>query len=545
MKNILIGGAWPYANGSLHMGHIAALLPGDIIARFHRALGDSVYYVSGSDCHGTPVTIRAKQEDKSPEEVSDFYHDEFLQCFQKLGFSYDCYTKTSSVEHKDFVRSFHKKLYESQYVYEKETEQAYCECCDTFLADRFVIGKCPDCGHDTRGDQCDSCGAILEQDNMIQPICAVCKNAISFRMTKHLYIAISKLDEKLKKFIDAHPHWRKNARIFSNRYIKEGLRDRSLTRDLSWGIDIPKDDYSNKKIYIWAENVLGYLSASKIVADKRGADYQALWGDDALHYYVHGKDNIPFHTIILPSLLIANGDNWHLPDEIISSEHLTLEGRKISTSQNYAIWVKDIVDRYNPDSLRYFLISNGPEKKDSDFSWHEYVKCHNGELLGAYGNFVNRTLVFVKKYFNGIVPQGQLEESIEKELDELFDTVGALIQSGHFKEALDGIFKVIRNANKFFDSEQPWITRNVDVDKCQQTIYTCVQVIANLSVILKPFLPFSSEQIHRWLELDNRWSKHIVKEGFLLPDTSILFERIEKTTVEEEVEKICKMGVKQ
>ncbi len=541
MKNVLIGGAWPYANGSLHIGHIAALLPGDIIARYYRAKGDHVYYVSGSDCHGTPVSIRARQEDKQPEEISDYYHDEFVNCFQRLGFSYDCYTKTSSIEHKNFVSSFHKKLYESPYVLEKETEQAYCESCRTFLSDRFVIGKCPECGHDTRGDQCDICGTILEQEHIIQPVCAVCRNPISFRYTKHLYIEITKLEENIKRFVNDHPQWRKNAISFTNRYIDEGLRDRSLTRDLSWGIDVPMEGYAGKKIYIWAENVLGYLSASKIVAEKRGTDFQQLWGEDGLHYYVHGKDNIPFHTIILPALLIANGEGWHLPDEIISSEYLTLEGKKISTSQNYAIWVKDIVDRYHPDSLRYFLISNGPEKKDSDFSWHEYVKCHNGELLGAYGNFVNRTLVFVKKYYNGAVPCGKLNESIKNEIEELFEKTGIFIQSGHFKDALEGIFKTIRNANKFFDLEQPWITRNTDGEKCKNTIYNCVQIIANLSIVLNPFLPFSSEQVRKWLGIDNCWNRQTTHENLLLPDISILFDRLDISIVEEEVDKLRKM----
>ena len=232
MKNVLIGGAWPYANGSLHIGHIAGLLPGDVLARYHRAIGDQVYFVSGSDCHGTPVAIRAKQENKTPQEVSDYYHEEFVECFYKLGFSYDCYTKTSAKEHQDFVRDFHKKLYESPYVYEKEAPQAYCESCESFLADRFVLGKCPKCGADTRGDQCDACGTVLEPEALVNPFCAVCGKPVSFRSSKHLYIAISKLKEELTALVDAHPDWRKNAIAFTNRYINDGLRDRALTRDL-------------------------------------------------------------------------------------------------------------------------------------------------------------------------------------------------------------------------------------------------------------------------------------------------------------------------
>lgn len=538
MNNILIGGAWPYANGSLHIGHIAGLLPGDVLARYHRAIGDNVYFVSGSDCHGTPVAIRAKQENKTPQEISDFYHKEFVECFEKLGFSYDVYTKTSSEEHKSFVQAFHKKLYESKYVYEKETPQAYCEHCDTFLADRFVLGKCPKCGNDTRGDQCDVCGTVLEPENLLEPFCAICKNPISFKKSKHLYISITKLHNELKALVNNHPNWRKNAIAFTNRYIDEGLRDRALTRDLEWGIKVPKDDYENKTIYIWAENVLGYLSASKVATDARGTDFDELWGQNAIHYYVHGKDNIPFHTIILPSLLLANNKDLHLPDQIVSSEYLTLEGQKISTSKNYAIWVKDLLDNYEADSIRYFFLANGPEKKDADFSWREYVHSHNGELLGAYGNFINRSLAFISKYCDGIVPDGSLNPTINEQIDNLYITVGKQIENGSFKDALTDIFDFIRSANKFFDSEQPWITRNTDKTACGNTLYGCVQIIANLAVLLAPFLPFSSEKVCKWLNISNKWEKQAIPSGYILPETSILFQRLDKNVIEAETEKL-------
>lgn len=538
MRNILIGNAWPYANGSLHIGHIAGLLPGDVLARYHRAIGDNVFFVSGSDCHGTPVALRAKQEKRTPQEVSDFYHEEFVECFAKLGFSYDAYTKTSSGEHQKFVRDFHKKLYESSYVYEKEVPQAYCESCNTFLADRFVLGKCPKCGKDTRGDQCDACGTVLESENLVEPNCAVCGKPISFKTSKHLYIAITKLQTELKALVDNHPKWRKNAIAFTNKYLDEGLRDRALTRDLEWGIKVPKDGYENKTIYIWAENVLGYLSASKTAAQLRGTDFKELWGKEAKHYYVHGKDNIPFHTIILPSLLLANGENWHLPDQIVSSEYLTLEGRKISTSQNYAIWVKELLDHYEADSIRYFFLANGPEKKDADFSWREYVHSHNGELLGAYGNFVNRSLAFISKYFDGIIPAGIDNPSINNRIDALFVSVGKQIENGAFKDAITEIFDFVRNANKFFDTKQPWITRTTDTKACENTLYQCVQIIANLAVLLSPFLPFSSAKVCKWLGINNKWEKQSVPAGYLLPEIDILFQRIDKKAIEIETEKL-------
>ena len=538
MKNILIAGAWPYANGSLHIGHVAGLLAGDVLARYHRAKGDRVCYVSGSDCHGTPVALRAKREGLTPWEVSDRFHEEFSRCFQWLGFGYDLYSKTSSEEHIRFVQEFHEKLYGSPYVYEKEVPQAYCEGCKSFLADRFVTGKCPVCGEAARGDQCDACGEVLEPEQLIEPVCAVCGERISFRNTRHLYIAISRLEKEPKAYVESHENWRKNAVALSKRYIEEGLRDRALTRDLDWGIDVPRKGYEDKKIYIWAENVLGYLSLSRLVAKERGWDFKELWGEEARHYYVHGKDNIPFHTIILPALLLAEGEDWHLPDHIISSEYLTLEGKKISTSQNYAIWVKDLIGRYEADSLRYYLLANGAEKRDADFSWQGFITSHNNELLGAWGNFVNRTLIFITKYLDGRVPEGILEKGLEEEIDRLYEKIGKKVEGGRLKEAIDDIFAFVRFSNKYFDLGKPWITRNTSLRDCQDTLYNCVQLIVNLAVLLKPFLPFSSEKVLGWFLLDSSWKRKTVPTGFVIPETEILFRRIDRERIGKEEEKL-------
>jgi len=533
---ILIGSAWPYANGSLHIGHIAGLLPADVIARYYRAKGDNVYFISGSDCYGTPVAIRAKQENKSPREISEFYHEEFCKCFDKLGFSYDYYGKTSSDEHIAFVQEFHEAMYDGDYIYEKETPQVFCDSCNRVLADRFVIGKCPSCGEQARADQCDVCGDVLDPENLVNPECLICRTPTNFRLTKHLFIAISKLEKELTDFINARLHWRKNAIIFSRRYVDEGLRDRAITRDLDWGIDVPKEGYEDKKIYIWAENVLGYLSMSKKVAEQRGEAYDDLWSVDSRHYYVHGKDNIPFHTIILPAMMLANGRKWRLPDHIISSEYLTLEGRKISTSQNWAIWIKDIVDRYHPDSIRYFILTSGPEKRDSDFTWREFINSHNSELLGAYGNFVNRTLVFVYKYFDATVPNGKLNIEISQKITDLYQSIGGLIEDGRLKEAIDTIFEFVRFGNKYFDTKRPWETRNSNIKKCSEAMYNCVQIIANLAVLLEPFLPFSSAKMRKWLDIENCWSVKVVPSGFLIPEPEILFERLDKKVADEELE---------
>lgn len=540
--NILIGNAWPYANGSLHVGHIASLLPGDVIARYYRAAGENVCLVSGSDCYGTPVSIRAKEENKTPEEISDGYHREFAECFQKLGFSYDRYGKTTSGEHRDFIRDFHRRLYESAFVYEKETPAAFCEVCCMALADRYVTGRCPQCGKAARGDQCDACGTVLEPQNLQEPVCAVCGGPVAFGSTKHLTIALTKLEPLLRRFLEERPHWPQNAKDFTRRYLDEGLRDRALTRDLQWGIDVPKEGYEEKRIYIWAENVLGYLSMSKAALEERGESFERFLGENSRHYYVHGKDNIPFHTIILPALLLCEGSGWRLPDQIVSSEHLTLEGRKISTSQNWAVWVKDLLERFQPDSIRYFLLAHGPEKKDSDFSFRELVRSHNKELLGIYGNLVNRTLRFIHQYCAAAIPKGRLTAETEKRTGELFSVAGSLIEADSIKEAITYLFDFARFGNRYFDAEKPWETRGTDPAACGDTLYNCVQIIANLAVCLQPFLPFSSEKVLAWLGLDSRWAVKSVPAGLAIPQPEILFERLPPGTAEAELERLKVKG---
>lgn len=538
MQHVLIGGAWPYTNGSLHIGHIAALLPGDVLARYFRMCKKDVYYVSGSDCHGTPVTIRARKEGRTPQEISDQYHQEFCSVFAKLGFSYDVYGQTSAAGHKAFVRSFHQKMYKSPYVYEKTMPQAYCPACQAVLTDRMLLGACPVCGGQTRGEQCEICNAMLEAEHLRNPVCGECKSPVEFTNQKHLYIAISALESTLRAYLGTHPEWRKNAIAFTQRYLDEGLRDRAITRHLDWGIDVPKEGYGDKKIYIWAENVLGYLSASAQAAQARGTDLAQVWGTDARHYYVHGKDNIPFHTIILPSLLLAHGGGWRLPDTMISSEYLTLEGRRISTSQNWAIWAKDIVDRYNPDALRYFFLANGPEKRDTDFSWREFVERNNGELLGCYGNFIHRTLVFINKYYNSAVPPGVMPADWQERFAIAFAGCGAKIEEGRLKDALESIFELARTANQYYDQQAPWKTRTGDPAACSQALFACVQMAANLSVLLSPFLPFSSAKVANWLGLRQAWEMQQVPAGAGIPEVTILFERLDKKIMEVELARL-------
>ncbi|MBQ8392394.1 MAG: methionine--tRNA ligase [Clostridia bacterium] len=528
MTNIVINGAWPYANGSLHIGHLSALLPGDILARYFRAKGDNVFYVSGSDCHGTPITIRARQEGISPQDISDKYHKEFCQVFERLGFSFDLYTKTSDDYHKSFVTDFHKKLYESKYIEERTVKQAFCNTCQKTLSDRLVIGVCPYCGRKTQADQCSYCGAVLDSESVTEAVCSECNTGLDFIETTQLFLLISKLKGELTNLLESHPYWRKNAIAFTGRYINEGLRDRAITRDLDWGIDVPKTGYENKKIYIWAENVLGYFSATSRLCEERNVSFEDINGENSRHYYVHGKDNIPFHTVILPSLLLAHGGGYKLPDEIISSEHLTLDGKKLSKSQNWVILAKDIAQEFNPDSVRYFFIANGPEKRDTDFSRREFIEQNNTELVGAWGNLVNRTLAFAKKYLNNSFGDFTPNDELRKKIKPYFSSIGEKIEKGNFKEALDSLFELVRYGNKYYDTCEPWETRNTDIETCKDTIYNCTYLIGNLAILLQPFLPFSSDKIIRWLGLSRDWREQTYKLHSLPDDFGILFSRIEK-----------------
>lgn len=539
--NIFIGGAWPYANGSLHIGHIAALLPGDVIARYYRLKKDNVLYVSGSDCHGTPISIRAKKEGVEAKDIANKYHSEFKKCFEKLNFSYDYYTRTDDEFHKTEVQKIINLLYEKGLIYEKEVEQIYCENCKEFLPDRYVEGKCPKCSSVARGDQCDNCGALLEPLELSERKCKLCGEQPTIRKNKQLYFALSKFENIIRNNMEkSKEYWKVNSVNNTERYLKEGLCDRAISRDLSLGVDIPIKGFENKKVYVWIDAVLGYLTASKKWSIENNKQYKEFWNEKTISYYIHGKDNIPFHTIILPALISGIGYR-KLPERIISSEYVTLEGKKISTSNNYAVWITDIVEKYNSDSLRYFFIINGPEKRDTDFSWREYVNSNNGELLGAYGNLVNRTLVFIKKYFDNIVPNGTIDENIKGNIKGLYENIGKNIEFGNLKNALEDIFDFIRNMNKYFDENQPWKTIHSDINNCKNTIYNLIYTIVNLANLLTPFLPESSYKIMEWLGVENNiWNSIEIQNGILIGDFEILFERLDKKVIEDEKKKLFK-----
>ncbi|MGE8207164.1 methionine--tRNA ligase [Heyndrickxia sp. NPDC080065] len=542
--NVFIGGAWPYANGSLHIGHVASLLPGDILARYYRLTGKNVLYVSGSDCNGTPIAIRAKEENVLPKEIADCYHEEFEDSFSKLGFSFDCYTRTDSNHHHEIVQQIFLDLLEKGFIDKKEVEQTYCPSCTQFLPDRYVEGICPKCGNPSRGDQCDHCSTILDPLDLLERTCKICGTIPVIKNTEHFYFLLSRFHEKLVNYVatteDNHT-WRENAIQLTKRYLQEGLHDRAASRDLPLGVNVPVKGYEDKKIYVWIEAVSGYLSASKLWAKNNLIDDSPFWNENTVTYYVHGKDNIPFHTIIWPAILMGI-NNKALPKHIVSNEYLTLEKRKLSTSKNWAVWVPDILKTYHPDSIRYFLTINAPENRDTDFSWREFIYSHNSELLGAYGNFVNRTLKFIEKYYSSVIPEGEVDPDIENRVKALYDSIGKHIENTHFKQALEEIFAFIRFSNKFFDQAQPWKQIQEDAVSCQHSLATCVHIIANISKLLHPFLPFSSKTIQEILELEELTWKPTYVQSKKINGVVPLFERIDTKRIDEELENLTKQS---
>jgi methionyl-tRNA synthetase len=499
--SIFIGGAWPYANGSLHIGHLAALLPGDILARYYRLKGEQVLYISGSDCNGTPIELRANQEGVPVEDIADRYHHEFVECFRKLGFSYDHYGRTDSEVHHREVKKIFLSLEENGFLYEKTTEETYCLHCERFLPDRFVEGTCPNCGDKARGDQCDSCGSILNPTDIIDRFCKLCGNSPILKETTHFYLALSAIEEELGEFLEENKgKWKENAIALTSRYIKEGLHDRAATRDIGTGVDVPVEGYNGKKIYVWIEAVSGYLTGSIEWGEKFGQEWNPFWEEGTVSYYVHGKDNIPFHSIILPAVLKGiKLDN--LPDWIVSSEYVTLEKKKISTSKNWAVWLPDALKEYHPDTLRYYFSVQYPDNRDADFSWREFVYKHNSELLGGLGNFIQRTAKFYQKEFGERALLEAIDPAVTEELHKAFGETGELLKKADCRKAVKRAFELIRWSNKYFDDNQPWRVIKEDRNQARLILESCLYISINLSTLLSPFIPHTAEKIRNQFQL--------------------------------------------
>lgn len=529
MKNVLIGGAWPYANNSLHVGHLAALLPGDVIARYHRGIGNNVIYVSGTDCHGTPITVRAKKEGVTASSIATKYHEEFVRSFNSLDFSYDFYTATMTEEHKQKVQEYFKKILENGYIYEKEEEQDYCPKCETFLSDREILGTCPHCGGHAMGEQCDDCLSPVTPAELTDKHCKICGEATTIKKNKHLYFKLSAFQKVLEKLVkDNEENWRKNAVKESQKYLNLGVIDRAATRQLDWGVEVPVDGYEDKRIYVWIEAVLGYLTAAEKVCQDRNIDFNKFMTDDLLTYLVHGKDNITFHTIIFPALLDAINPKFQKPSKIISCEYVNMNDEKMSKSKGNLITFDELVEEYGKDTVRYYMISNGPEKKDVNFSSDEIKNFHNKFLVGVIGNFINRNLSFVNKKYNGFIREANIDDIVRKKTKETFDSVGEFIEDGELRAAIDAVTEYAGFGNKYYDEKQPWVQVKEDEQAFFETTYTCVYIMANLSNLLYPFIPETANKIKAMLGLkEYEWKEYDLKRNIQIQDLQLLFNRIE------------------
>lgn len=546
--NIIVGVSWPFANGELHIGHIGSSLTGDVIARYHRLKGNNVILVSGTDCHGTPIDIKALTEGVSQKELVDKCHESFKKDWEDIGFSYDLYNRTDDPYHKEFVKEQFKKYYEKGYLFEKKEEQLYCEHCKLFLADRYIIGVCPKCGNDIKGDECEKCGSLLTIDEVKDKKCAICHNEAVVKETKNLYFKLSSFQDNIKELVEVNKdNWRENAILFTERYLSEGIPDRCASRSLNWGIDIPIKGYEDKKIYGWFENVWGYVTASKKYAEEHNLNIDDYWNKnkDNKIYLVHAKDNIPFHTVIFPSLLLATEDDYRLPDEIVSDEYITIEGEKLSKSKGNYISIRYLLDRYSKDTIRYFFLNNDPDKKDFNFTFDGFINTNNGELLGKWGNFINRTLQFINKSFDGKINNYDIDLNIEKDLVNLYDLVGTNIDDGNVKEGLRNIFDYVSQANKYFDEKEPWNLFKTNKEECEKVLYNCVNIIFNINNLLKPYLVDTTIKVEEYIHCFNKeWNYKSIDKVDLVENIDPLFIRYDKKIIDEEKQNILNSRIK-
>ncbi len=544
---ILVAVAWPYANGSLHLGHIAgAYLPADIFARYHRLKGNNVLMISGSDQHGAPITLRAEQEQKTPQEIASNYHNEFLDCWNRLGISFDLFTSTATKNHTNVVHDIFLKLLDKNYLYKDSMPQAYCPKCQRFLPDRYVEGNCPHCkSSNARGDQCDECGRTLNPNELINLRCRVCSGSPHFQSTEHFFFRLSVFEDKLKSWVKQQSHWRQNVSNFTIGILETGLRDRAITRDLEWGITVPQPGFEQKRIYVWFEAVIGYLSASKEWASSQNKNeaWKLFWNTKSKSYYFIGKDNIPFHTLIWPAMLIGYG-GLALPTDIPANEFLTIEGKKLSTSRNWAVWLPEYLNNYDPDPLRYVLSINMPETGDTDFSWREFVRRNNDELVATYGNLANRVLTFSKRHFDAVVPTiGELDSETNeliRKTEEAFLFVGNSISNCHFKDGIKAAMTLAQEANKYLDRKAPWKTIKEDREKAEMAIYGAMVALSGLKTTLSPYLPFSAQKLHEYLGFQGKieksgWVLQLPEIGAKLPDPMPLFNKLDDSIVDKEM----------
>ncbi len=592
---ILVAVAWPYASGSRHLGHVAGFgVPSDVFARYHRLKGNDVLMVSGTDEHGTPITVRAEKEGKSPQELVDYYSNEIGNNLQALGCSYDLFTRTTTANHYAVTQELFTGLYKNGYIFARTMPAVYCPNCLRYLPDRYVEGTCPHCGDPgARGDQCDSCGKQLDPVDLIDPRCKICGSVPETRDTEHFFLDLPAFADRLRGWAESHDTWRANVRNFTLGLLQEGLQARAITRDILWGIPIPSflGEFPDKRIYVWFDAVIGYLSASIEWARYLHGDpdkWKEWWHNpDARHYYFMGKDNIVFHSVIWPSMLMGyneggkgellrgapSGVGLQLPYDVVSSEFLTMEGKKFSASRNVAVWLPDFLSRYDPDPLRYFLMINGPESNDTDFTWAEFLRRNNDELVATWGNLAHRVLSFTYRNFQAVPQPGPLDETDQALLDAAarsFETVGAHLEAARFKMAITEAMVLAQRANQYLNTKEPWKTIKTDRQAAATTLYVALRAIDSLKILLCPFLPHSSQRLHGYLGYDGtiagvlefksvdegqgkvhrgltchpadwvgRWEPSALPAGQALRAPEALFKKLEDKIVDEELARMA------
>ncbi len=557
-KRFLITAALPYTNGPVHIGHLAGVyIPADIYTRYQKSKGHDAVYICGSDEHGVPITIRAKKEGKSPQEIVDKYHALIRKSFEDFGIAFDNYSRTSLALHHRTAADFFKTLHEKGAFVEKETEQLYDEKARQFLADRFVKGTCPKCGYDEAyGDQCEKCGTSLSPTELINPVSTLTGTKPVLKKTKHWYLPLDKHQDWLRKWIlEDHKHdWKPNVLGQVKSWLDDGLRPRAVTRDLDWGVPVPVEGAEGKVLYVWFDAPIGYISSTKEWAQKNGENWEPYWKnpETRLIHFI-GKDNIVFHTIIFPAMLKAHGE-YILPDNVPANEFLNLEGDKISTSRNWAVWLHEYLEEFpgKQDVLRYVLTANAPETKDNDFTWKDFQARNNNELVGNLGNFINRVMVLTNKYYEGVIPEPgnlldtdiQVLESIRKYPEK----IGGLIEKFKFRDALNEFMNLARLGNKYLADEEPWKKIKTDPGRVKTIMFVSAQITAALAILSEIFLPFTSRKIKNMLQWGGevRWDdvsdfdSYLIAPGHQVGKPGLLFEKIDDATIQKQIDKLLK-----
>ncbi|MBN2244139.1 MAG: methionine--tRNA ligase [Acidobacteria bacterium] len=553
-QKLLVTAALPYANGPLHVGHLAgAYIPADVYVRYQRLKGADVLFICGSDEHGVPITILADKEGVTPKEIVDRYHSMISESFRRIGLGFDNYSRTSLPLHHKISRDFFLTLNRKGYITEKSVQQYYCSTCGRFLPDRYIEGECPHCHRQgARGDQCEACGRWHEPEQLIDPKCKVCGSHPELKTTKHWYFRLSQFQKQLEDWQASKSDWKSNVREFCSGWFQEGLTDRPITRDIDWGVPVPLPDAGGKVLYVWFDAPIGYISSSVEWAEKQGRPerWRDYWCDSEtrlIHFI--GKDNIVFHAINWPATLMGHGD-FILPSQIPANEFLNIEGEKLSTSRNWAIWVDEFLEVLPPDPLRYYLEANAPESKDADFVWKDFQAHNNSELADVLGNLVNRCLTFTEKNFESRVPPAGVLEDADTALlaaiAQFAKKISYALENFQVRRAVSEMMDLARTGNKYFNDSAPWKSLKTDRQRCGTILNTTLQLLASLAVVMEPFLPFSAEKLWRMLNgpgthRDQRW---ISIPDLRLPDNhplgkrEILFEKIEDGIIEEQIAKL-------